>query len=143
MRLRLTALAVTATALLATAIAAPPAIATAPAHPRAQLLHTVHHFEGSNCEPQGGQHHLCMFGDHDFKGGGLALEEGARIPRLGDYNFDNTMSSWANNTQFTCHWFTDSDFKGTEHRMNPGDRVDLPSQDDNNASSVYCEGSSH
>lgn len=140
MRLRLTAFAVAAAALLAAATAAPPAVATAPAHPRAQLLHTVHHFEGSHCEP--GQHHLCMFGDHGFKGGGLALEEGAKIPRLADYGFDNTMSSWANDTRFRCYWFTDNDYKGTKYEMKPQDRRDLPPEEDNNASSVSCEESS-
>ncbi|MFJ3788467.1 peptidase inhibitor family I36 protein [Kitasatospora sp. NPDC090091] len=129
MRFRTTALAVGAAALLTAGLAAAPATATTPRSATA-----VRQFDGGNCPAQS----LCLYRDYNYTGGGIALQAGDEIPWLGDYGFNDRMSSWSNDTGVTCYWYTDAYFSGDEHDMKNRYRVNvLPSENDM-ASAVTC-----
>ncbi|MFJ9646196.1 peptidase inhibitor family I36 protein [Streptomyces sp. NPDC004244] len=119
--------------LFATFTAACLAAAPAAAEPAAARA-SVSAFDGSNCP----SHSLCLYRDVNFGGGGIALQAGDHLPWLGAYGFNDTMSSWSNDTGTTCFWWTDAYSGGEGHDMKNRYRVNvLPSENDT-ASSVRC-----
>ncbi|ANW22356.1 peptidase inhibitor family I36 protein [Streptomyces clavuligerus] len=122
---RLTVLA--AALSIATPIA-PAAAAPDPA-PRAIVS-----FPGSDCPTQS----LCLYRDANYTGGGIALQGGNSISNLGDYGFNDVMSSWSNDTFRYCMWFPHIGMTGEGHRMNNTYRINLPANENDTASSVRC-----
>ncbi|MEU0515117.1 peptidase inhibitor family I36 protein [Amycolatopsis sp. NPDC006125] len=107
------------------------AIAFVPATAAAQEVST---FDGRDC-PQGS---LCLYRDHGFTGGGLALRPGDRVGDLATYDLADRISSWTNDAGVTCTWYESPDFYGRAHEMLHGYRVDLPGPEDDTPSSVEC-----
>ncbi|MER5767036.1 peptidase inhibitor family I36 protein [Streptomyces sp. NPDC001985] len=126
-------------ALLAAAvtlIAGPSAAPATAAHssPPASLSASVTSFSGSDCPARS----LCLYRDHNFTGGGVALSADTYVGWLGDHGFNDRMSSWSNDTGQVCDWWSDSYRGGAIHDMRDGNRVQvLPSENDT-ASSVEC-----
>lgn len=96
-------------------------------------------FTGSNCPTNS----LCMYRNSDFSGGGVALKRGDSARDLGgDLNFNDQMSSWANDSGVTCYWFKHADFihaPDEKHQMNNRYRVELPWTEAKTASSASCD----
>ncbi len=91
-------------------------------------------FTGSNCP----QDSLCLYRDHGFTGGGLALRVGDSVESLGQYGFNDRMSSWSNDSGVDCLWTPDSYGQGTAHPMIAGQRINVTPQENDTASAVYC-----
>ncbi|AIJ21322.1 hypothetical protein AMETH_1230 [Amycolatopsis methanolica 239] len=70
------------------------AIAFVPATAAAQEIPT---FDGRDCP----QDSLCLYRDHGFTGGGLALRPGDRIDDLATHDLADRISSWTNDTGVT------------------------------------------
>ncbi|UQS22910.1 peptidase inhibitor family I36 protein [Amycolatopsis thermalba] len=107
------------------------AIALVPATAAAQ---GVSPFDGRDC-PRGS---LCLYRDHGFTGGGLALQPGDRVGDLGTHDLADVVSSWTNDSGVTCTWYESPDFYGRAHEMLDGFRVELPAPEDDTPSSVAC-----
>ncbi|MER5495475.1 peptidase inhibitor family I36 protein [Streptomyces sp. LE64] len=115
----------------AAALTTGPAVASAPASAAPAALR---HFSGSHCPPDS----LCLYRDHHFGGGGVAVRAGDYIGFLGDYGVNDQMSSWSNDTGTICTWWSDAHQGGAAHSMYSAYRVNvLPSENDT-ASSVRC-----
>ncbi|MEU3597912.1 peptidase inhibitor family I36 protein [Streptomyces sp. NPDC006798] len=128
------ALLAAAAALTAGLAAAPTATAAAPAAPSAPVAAAPVHFSGSNCPSNS----LCLYRDVNFTGGGIAIKAGDYIGFLGDYGFNDQMSSWSNDSGVTCNWWVHAYRGGDRHVQYNGYRVNvLPSENDQ-ASSVQC-----
>ncbi|GGT24636.1 MULTISPECIES: peptidase inhibitor family I36 protein [Streptomyces] len=121
-----------ATALVALLPSAP--ATAAPAGPAAPAAAHVTTFDGSNCP----QNSLCLYRDHEFTGGGIALRAGDAAPWLGDFGFNDLMSSWSNDSGVVCHWTSDSYGNGDTHVMHDGYRVNVLPWENDTASAVYC-----
>ncbi|MGV9315353.1 peptidase inhibitor family I36 protein [Streptomyces sp. NPDC003691] len=92
------------------------------------------HFSGANCPSNS----LCLYRDVNFTGGGIAIRPGDAIGFLGDYGFNDQLSSWSNDSGGTCYWWVDANRNGAIHDMRNGYRVNLPGNENDTASSVLC-----
>ncbi|MFF3557303.1 peptidase inhibitor family I36 protein [Streptomyces tsukubensis] len=133
--MRRIAIAAAAVALTAGLAAAPSATATtAPAKTPSPAAAAPVHFSGSNCPSNS----LCLYRDSNFNGGGIALKRGDGIGYLGDYGFNDQMSSWSNDSGTTCYWWVDAYKGGAIHDMRNGYRVNVLASENDTASSVQC-----
>ncbi|MFI1829123.1 peptidase inhibitor family I36 protein [Streptomyces sp. NPDC020412] len=124
-----------AAAALTAGLAATPSAATpsaSSANERAAAA--VTHFSGSNCPSRS----LCLYRDYNFTGGGVAIKAGDYVGFLGDYGFNDQMSSWSNDTGVTCWWWTHAYRGGDSHIMYNGYRVNVLASENDTASSVQC-----
>jgi hypothetical protein len=87
---------------------------------------------GSTC-PRG---YICLFTDYDYRGTAYKVKAGTSVPWFGDFNFNDAMSSWANDSGQTFCWFVDANYSGMVHDMKPGYRVNLPPNENDSASSL-------
>ncbi|ANW22158.1 peptidase inhibitor family I36 protein [Streptomyces clavuligerus] len=122
-----TALPAVVLTLAATTLAAGPAAAD-------PVIAQVGTFTGSNCPGQS----LCLYRDVDFTGGGISVSARDTIASLRNYDFNDTMSSWSNDTGRICTWYDHDDLTGRYHHMLIGYRVNLPMNENDTASSVRC-----
>ncbi|MER7044579.1 peptidase inhibitor family I36 protein [Streptomyces jumonjinensis] len=124
----------TAALTLAAGLAAAPAVA-GPAVPEAAVkAASVTHFSGSDCPADS----LCLYRDYNYSGGGIALSPNTYAGWLGDYGFNDTMSSWSNDTGQTCVWWSDAYQGGDAHAMYDRYRVNVLAYENDTASSVEC-----
>ncbi|MFE0424512.1 peptidase inhibitor family I36 protein [Streptomyces sp. NPDC058953] len=123
-----------AAALTAGLALAPSAIAAAPAAPVARAAAAPSHFSGSNCPSNS----LCLYRDYNYTGGGIAIQAGDYIGNLGDYGFNDQMSSWSNDSGTTCYWWVHAYQGGDRHVQYNGYRVNVLASENDQASSVRC-----
>jgi hypothetical protein len=74
---------------------------------------------------------ICLFEDANYGGRVLRWSSpGTRIDHLRDYDFNDKLSSWVNNTDLDAMWYGDSSMGGQSHcipsrsmsaHVNPGD----------------------
>ncbi|MBY6306796.1 peptidase inhibitor family I36 protein [Streptomyces clavuligerus] len=95
---------------------------------------TVTTFLGKNCPANS----LCLFGNGNLSGGGIALRPGDSVAYLGDYHFNDQMSSWSNHTGQECTWFGDIFWAGPTRTMWDHHAQNLVASDNDTASSVMC-----
>lgn len=97
---------------------------------------------GLSC-PEG---YVCLYLDADANTDGIAIREGEEIGNLAndfDFDWDNRMTSWINNTSTRYCWYFDFDFSGECHVMEPArNRVVnvLPRENDKASSIRPCSG---
>jgi hypothetical protein len=87
---------------------------------------------GSRC-PSG---YICLFTDYNYSGTAYRVKAGSSVPWFGDFNFNDAMSSWANDSGQTFCWYVDANYQGAFHDMKPGYRVNLLPAENDTASSL-------
>jgi hypothetical protein len=114
----------------------PPTVQAVPPGPSpilpAALPPGVSPHSGSTC-PKG---YICLFTDSNFSGTAYKVQAGTSVPWFGDFNFNDAMSSWANDSGRTFCWYTDANYVGLRRDMKPGYRVNLPANENDTASSL-------
>lgn len=74
---------------------------------------------------------ICLYQDANYSGRMLHWSKpGTKLDHLRDYDFNDKMSSWVNNSRFDAMWYGDSSMGGQRHciasfsrtaHVNPGD----------------------
>jgi hypothetical protein len=80
--------------------------------------------------------YACLFRDYEFQGGGYGIHHSTSVDWLGNLNFNDQMSSWANDSGRTFCWYTDAYFQGESHIMRNGYRVNVTPRENDTASSI-------
>jgi hypothetical protein len=80
--------------------------------------------------------YVCLYENDNFGGRRLQWSKrGTRISNLGEYGFNDRMTSWINNGQRSAAWYNDINFKGGTHRMNASTRNSNVGRENNDKAS--------
>lgn len=74
--------------------------------------------------------YVCIYTDYDFKGVAYRVQKGTRLPRFSDFDFNDRMSSWINETDSDYCWYTDFSYSGAVNGMSASTRQTRVSDND-------------